>query len=245
MTRETVYGIHTVGEVLRRGRRGCHELLTSRSAKDAAFRSLLALARERGVPVRHVSRQEIENELPGRTHQGVALVADELPALALDAALEEIAVSDGTIWLALDGITDPHNLGAILRNAACFGATAVILTERRSAKASPLVQKIASGAAEIVPVIEEVNLNRAVRRLKREGFWVYGAALEGKPLDEVRFNGPLLLVIGAEGTGIRRKTREHADELVRIPQAADGVASLNASCASAVLLHEISRRLSG
>ena len=245
MTRETVYGIHATAEVLRRARRRCHEVLVGRSPKDAAVRSLLLLAKERGVPVRVVGKQEIERVAPGGNHQGVAVVADELPVLDLSKALAEIAVNDRTVWLALDRITDPHNLGAILRNAACFGATAVIVTERRSAKPTPLVQKIASGAAEVVPVVEEVNLNRAIGRLKEAGFWVYGAALEGRPLDEVRFNGPLLLVIGSEGEGIRRKTREHADELVRIPQAPDGVASLNASCASAVLLHEISRRLSG
>jgi 23S rRNA (guanosine2251-2'-O)-methyltransferase len=245
VTRETVYGVHTVTEVLRRGRRECHEVVTSRSAKDANVRALLALARERRVPVRTVSRQEVEQLLPGRNHQGIALVADTLPTLTLEEALADSTPTERTIWLALDEITDPHNLGAILRNAACFGAGAVVVTERRSARPTPLVQKIASGAAEIVPVVEEVNLNRTILRLKEERFWVYGAALEGKPLEDVRFNGPLLLVIGAEGAGIRKKTRQHADELVRIPQAADGVASLNASCASAVMLHEISRRLSG
>ena len=108
-----------------------------------------------------------------------------------------------------------------------------------------IVDERTGWAAEIVPVVTEGNLNRAITRLKQAGFWIYGAALEGRPLGEVRFNGPLLLVVGSEGEGIRRKTREHADELVRIPQAPGGVASLNASCATAVLLHEISRRFSG
>ena len=119
-----------------------------------------------------------------------------------------------------------------------------MVTHRRSAGLTPLVQKIASGAAEHVPVIEAGNLNQVIRTLKTRDFWVYGAAVEGTPISEVRVNGPAFLVVGSEGRGLRKKTSELADELVAIPQAPGGIASLNASCASAVLLHEFRQRLS-
>ncbi len=243
MTREFVYGIHPVRELLRRGVRPVRGLLIGRSPKDAEVKEILELARARGVEARIVGRDEIERRAPGGNHQGVALETDELPALTVEEALAQPGLSPQTIWVGLDEITDPHNLGAILRNAAAFGASALLVTERRSARLSPLVQKIASGAAEYVPVIEAVNLNQSLRLLKDANFWVYGAAAEGKPLDSVRVNGPCFLVIGSEGEGIRRRTRELCDELVAIPQAPGRVASLNASCASAVLLFEFARRL--
>ena len=240
---EIVYGVHPVLEVLRRGARNAREVLVGRSRKDPAGKEILTLARERGVPVTFAGKHDVELVAPGGNHQGVAIEVEVFPIRGVDEHLGLVAVDDRTIWLALDGITDPHNLGAILRNAACFGATAAIVTERRSAHVSPLVQKIASGATEYVPVLEEVNLGNAIDRLKREQFWIYGAAVEGTPLTDVAFHGPALLVVGAEGTGLRKSTRGRADELVAIPQAPGGVASLNASAACAVLLYEARRRL--
>jgi 23S rRNA (guanosine2251-2'-O)-methyltransferase len=241
MAREFVYGIHPVREVLRKGERRCRELLVGRSPKDAAVKEVIALARQRGVTVSIVARDEVARKAPGATHQGVVLDAEPLRVLHLEDALGELEIGEHTIWVGLDGITDPYNLGAILRNAACFGATAVLLTERRSAGLTPLVQKVASGAAEYVKVIEAVNLNQSIRKLKDAGFWVYGAAVEGQPIDRVPLHGPAFLVIGAEDTGIRRRTRELCDELAAIPQAPGGVASLNASAASAVLLYAARR----
>jgi 23S rRNA (guanosine2251-2'-O)-methyltransferase len=243
METEIVYGVHPVREVLRRGARRGVEVLVGRSRKDPAVKEILGLARERGVPVRFAGKQDVERVAPGGNHQGVAIEVEALAVRGVEEHLAETAVDERTIWLALDGITDPHNLGAILRNAACFGAGAVIVTERRSAHVSPLVQKIASGATEHVPVLQETNLGTAIDRLKRERFWVYGAAVEGTALPDVAFHGPALLLVGAEGTGLRKSTRGRADELVAIPQAPGGVASLNASAASAVLLYETRRRL--
>ncbi len=242
---EVVFGVHPVREVLRVGKRRIRDLWTARSPRDAAIREILALARERGVAVHPVSKEEVERRAPRRGHQGVAIRVEPLETPVLAEALEVLPRGEGTIWVGLDGITDPHNLGAILRNAACFGAGAVLLPDRRSAGLTPLVQKIASGAAEHVPVVAAGNLNQAVRRLQEEGFRVYGAAPEGKPVGEVRIHTPALLLIGSEGRGLRRRTRELTDELVAVPQAPGGVASLNASCALAVLLHEFRRRRGG
>jgi 23S rRNA (guanosine2251-2'-O)-methyltransferase len=238
--KETVFGVHPVTEVLRKGRRPCRVVLVGRSSKDAAVKEVLALARERGVEVRFVGKDEIEEKAPGGNHQGILVETEPLPIYAVEEALGS---GDNRLWLGLDQITDPHNLGAILRNAACFGAGAVVITERRSAAPTPLVQKIASGAAEHVRIVDAGNLNQAIRKLKDRGYWVYGAAGEGKPLPMVRLNEPTFLIIGAEGTGIRRRTRELCDELVAIPQAPGAVSSLNASCASAVLLYWAAREL--
>jgi 23S rRNA (guanosine2251-2'-O)-methyltransferase len=241
--RETVFGVHPIREILRHGARTAHGLVTSRPKKDVLIREVLDLARDRGVAVGFVTRQEIERRFPGENHQGIGLEVDALTTLDLDDALGTIAVDQQTIWVALDEITDPHNLGAIIRSAASFGATAVLTTERRSAGVTPLVQKIASGATEYVGVVVVGNLGQAIQRLKAQGFWIYGAALEGDPLPAVRFAGPALLVIGAEGRGLRKSVRAAADRLVAIPKAEGGVASLNASCATAVLLYELRRHL--
>jgi 23S rRNA (guanosine2251-2'-O)-methyltransferase len=243
MVREMVFGVHPVMEVLRCGRRRAHEFYCGRSPKDAGIRKILSLARAAGVKVQQVDKEKIETLAPRMSHQGVVLDVDRLETLSLDDALNDLPRSKETIWLALDEVTDPQNFGAILRNAACFGAAAVMVTDRRSAGLTPLVQKIASGAAEHVPVIEAGNLNQSIRKLKTKDFWVYGAAVEGAPITEVSVNGPAFLLIGSEGRGLRKKTRELSDELVAIPQAPGGVASLNASCACAVLLHEFRQRI--
>jgi len=243
MSTEVLYGVHPVREVLRRGARPCVRLTVGRSREDPVAKEIAALAREAGVEVRWTTKEDVERRLPGGNHQGLLLRAEVVPPADLEGALAELRVSERSIWLALDRITDPHNLGAVTRNAACFGAQALLTTERHSAKASPLVQKIASGATEYVRAVVEKNLNRSIERLRREGFWIYGAAGEGRPLAEVDFRGPALLVIGAEDRGLRPGTRKIADELVAIPQAPGGVASLNASAASAVLLYEVRRRL--
>ena len=237
---EIVYGVHPVREVLQRGTRRSEVLFVSRSTKDASIKEVLSLARGAGVEVRFVGKDEVERLAPGGNHQGIAVRTEEFPLFVLEEAL---GANPGKLWLGLDQITDPHNLGAILRNAACFGASTVVVTERRSARPTPLVQKIASGAAEYLRIVEAVNLNQSIRKLKDAGFWVYGAAAEGKPLPQVSLNDPAFLIIGAEGAGIRRRTRELCDELVAIPQAPGAVSSLNASCASAVMLFWASQQL--
>jgi len=243
METEVVFGVHPIREVLRKGARECHELVVGRSKKDPAAKEILSLARQRKVPFRFGTKQEVERMAPGGNHQGFALVAAALRERELTEFLSTAEVNRRTLWIGLDGITDPHNLGAVIRNAACFGAAAVVLPQRDSARLTPLVQKIASGATEHVPVVQAPSVNHAIRQLRDEGFFVFAAATEGVPLPEIAFRGPALVLIGAEGRGLKRRTREIADERVAIPQAPGGVASLNASAAAAVMLYQVRRAL--
>ncbi|MEN8150414.1 MAG: 23S rRNA (guanosine(2251)-2'-O)-methyltransferase RlmB [Planctomycetota bacterium] len=243
METEIVFGVHPVREVLSAGKRTAHELVVGRSSKDPAAKDILKLARQKKIPYRIAGRQDVEKMAPGGNHQGFALVADALEERELEAFLSTADTGRKAIWIGLDGVTDPHNLGAVIRNAACFGATAVVLPQRDSARLSPLVQKIASGATEYMPVVQAPSINHSIRRLREDGFFVFAAALEGIPLPDLVFEGPAYVLIGAEGRGLKRKTREMADERVAIPQAPGGVASLNASAAAAVMLYEVRRCL--
>ena len=238
-----IFGVHTALEILQGASRKVHRLYLRRKSGDPRTEKLISLARARGIEVRAVADDVLERLAGGGNHQGVILEAEAPPVLRLEDVLpKEGEAAKSEVWLGLDELTDPHNLGAILRSAACFGASTVLLPERRSVQLTPTVQKAASGALEKVKIVSIVNLNQAVLALKERGFWVYGAALEGKPLGQVSFSGPVLLLIGSEGEGLRQKTKEHCDELVRIPQSEGGVESLNASCACAVLLYEIARQ---
>jgi 23S rRNA (guanosine2251-2'-O)-methyltransferase len=230
-------------EAVRSPKRNCLQLYVSQNKHGSLSEKIVEAAKKRKIQIIFSKDDHLDRLANGGHHQGVLLKADPPPSLELFEALEQHPPTSSTMWLAIDEITDPHNLGAILRNASCLGAGAVILPERRSAPITPTVERTASGAADRVPIVDVVNLNQAILKLKEKKFWVYGAALEGKPLPEVQFAGPALLVIGSEGEGLREKTRAHCDELVRIPQAPGGVESLNASCASAVLLYEVARRL--
>ena len=147
-----------------------------------------------------------------------------------------------TVWAGLDGITDPMNLGAIIRSAACLGVSTVILPERRSAGLTPTAHKAASGALERVNVVEVVNLNQTILKLKKKGFWIYGMDMGGQPLPRVDFTLPAFILIGSEGEGLHAKTREHCDVIVSIPQK-DGVESLNAGNAAAIVFYELSKKL--
>lgn len=242
MAAELLYGINTAEEVLKAGRRRVLRLLVSRDEKSRRVNELAALARKAGVRVEFCDPRALERLAAGGNHQGVVLEAEPPRKLSLEEALASEKDLKRTVWAALDGITDPMNLGAIVRSAACLGVSTVILPERRSASLTGAAQKTASGAAERVNVVEVVNLNQTVIKLKEKGFWVYGMDMGGKPLPQVDFTLPALVIIGSEGEGLHQKTREHCDEIVSIPQKG-GVESLNASNAAAVVFYELSKRI--
>jgi 23S rRNA (guanosine2251-2'-O)-methyltransferase len=242
MPTEILFGINTAEEILNAGRRKVVRLLVSRKESGQRVNALAGLARSKGVTVEFCDARVLEKIAKGLVHQGVIIEAEPPKKVNLDGALELEKDLKHTVWAALDGITDPMNLGAIIRSAACFGVSTVILPERRSAGLTPSAQKAASGAVERVNVVEVVNLNQTILKLKEKGFWVYGLDMGGKPLTKVEFSLPAFIIIGSEGEGLHQKTGEHCDEIVAIPQRG-GVQSLNASNAAAVVFYELSKKI--
>ena len=240
-----LWGKHAVEEAVRGGGRKIRELWILHKSEGAQIADLVRMAREVGAKVRWVSRAELDRVSQSGAHQGFAVMTDERAAKGIDELLDSLTDADkqSLVLVALDQIQDPHNLGAIARSAVCLGAKALLLTERNSVHVTPAAVQASAGAIERIPVYNVGNLSQTLAQLKERGLWIYGADMSGKPAWEVRLNAPMVLVIGSEGSGIRRLVGDVCDEIVRIPQAAQGVASLNASCAASVLLYEIARQL--
>jgi 23S rRNA (guanosine2251-2'-O)-methyltransferase len=232
-----LYGRHAVEAALANPRRSCHRLLAT---ADAIAR-LGAAAQRAGIEVSVVEREAIDRLFgAGAVHQGLALSVAPLPAFDLR---RTCAPEPGAnVVLVLDQINDPHNLGAILRSAAAFDARAVILPARRSAELGGAVAKAASGALDLVPVVEVVNLARALEELAALGYWrvALDAAATATP-DEVPAADNLALVLGAEGSGLRRLVRERCDVAVRLPIAPQ-MPSLNVSVACGIALYALAER---
>lgn len=240
-SRRAVHGIHPVRELLRAGR-PVHEVLVALSrGQGGAVEEIVALASAAGVAVRHTDDDELERLAPGAVHQGVIALAPPFPLVDIDRLLAHAAASGrAPLLVAVDGVTDPHNLGSIARTAEAVGAHGLILPDRRSAPVTPVVEKAAAGALAHLPVAGVTNLVRALELLGKAGVWSVGldgeadATLAGHPLA----SGPVVLVVGAEGGGLTRLVRERCDALVRLPMHGR-VGSLNASVAAAVALYTL------
>ncbi|NHA14760.1 23S rRNA (guanosine(2251)-2'-O)-methyltransferase RlmB [Thioalkalivibrio sp. XN279] len=236
-TRELAWGLHPVREVLQRAPERVLELWALGGRADARMAEVLALAEAQGVRCQFVPRETLDGMAGGGVHQGV--VARLAPAAPLDENdLYELLdrLQEPPFLLVLDGVQDPHNLGACLRTADAAGAHAVIVPKDRAAGLTPAARKAAAGAAETVPLVQVVNLARCLRALKERGIWVAGAEAGGQPAFEADLSGPLALVLGAEGAGLRRLTREHCDLLLSLPMKG-AVESLNVSVAAGILLY--------
>ncbi len=242
MASEILYGINTAEEIIKAGRRRVLRLVIARTEKGARVNDLAALARASGVNVEFCDPKLLDKLAAGGNHQGVLLEAEPARRLTVEDALGREKDLKKTVWAALDGITDPMNLGAIVRSAACLGVSTVILPERRSAGMNAAAQKTASGAVERVNVVEVVNLNQTIIKLKEKGFWIYGMDMGGQALPKVDFTLPAFVIIGSEGAGLHQKTREHCDVIVSIPQKG-GVESLNAGNAAAIVFYELSKKI--
>jgi 23S rRNA (guanosine2251-2'-O)-methyltransferase len=242
MKDEIIYGINPVTEALR-GSRRAFELFAAGGASDRRLEKILALAAERGVPVRQREKGDLARLCGTDHHQGVALRVEPFPYADLGAALDRWRSSgEPGLLLVLDGIQDPHNLGALVRTAACAGAHGVIIPKDRAAGVTPAVEKAAAGATETIPLVRVANIAQTLDELKTAGFWVFGSAGEvSGALYDQDFTGHVALVIGGEGEGIRPLVRKKCDGLVAIPLAG-GVGSLNASVAGGVLLFEVVRQ---
>ena len=251
MARSHVGGLHSVKALLKGDVARVERLLVQAGRRDARVRGLRELAGRHGVPVAEVGRDELDRLTDGLEHQGVAA---SLRASAVDAAppkdllallVERDADAPPPLVLVLDEVQDPHNLGACLRSADAAGVDAVVIPSDNSCGLTPVVRKVASGAAETVPLYRVRNLQRTLGELQLAGLWIYGAAGEADaPLWSLDLRGPAAIVMGAEGSGLRRLTRERCDSLFAIPMAGS-VSSLNVSVAAGIALFETRRQRAG
>lgn len=235
-----LFGQHPVTEAIRNPMRKIQRLVRVGGTEGEP---LDTRSTERPLPPwEPIDRHQLEQLLPeGAVHQGIAARVAPLPELDLLDICEQAAGRENAVVVILDQVTDPHNVGAILRSATAFGALAVILTERHAAPESGTLAKSASGALEHVPLVRVGNLARAMEQLKEGGFWLAGLAAEGKTsLAGAKLSGKVGLVMGAEGSGLRRLTRDHCDLLVRLPTGG-AINHLNVSNAAAVALYELAR----
>ena len=241
-----LYGIHPVLAALANPRRRAVRILLTQDAEASigARLDVLSQSHPNGLPKAEIlTRESIDRILPrGAVHQGVAAQVQGLDDTDIEDICRATEGQDNARVVILDQVTDPHNVGAVIRSAAAFGAAAVILPERNSPGDGGVLAKAASGALERVPLVRVVNLARALSRLKQAGFWCVGLDADAQtPINESDLSGKVALVLGAEGEGLRRLTREHCDLMVRIP-ISRGIESLNVSNAAAVVLYELARR---
>jgi 23S rRNA (guanosine2251-2'-O)-methyltransferase len=228
-------GIHPVAEALR-ARRPLDRVLVAQGAGGPRLQEIIDLARRASVPVRFETRTSLDRLAGTPAHQGVIAMGAARQYSDLDAVL------GAELLVVLDGVEDPHNLGAILRTANAAGAGAVIIPERRAAGLTDVVAKAAAGALEHVPVVRVTNINRALESMKQGGYWIYGLDENGPELyDETAFARPTAIVLGGEGKGLHEQVRKHCDVLLRIPMAGK-ISSLNVSVATGVVLFEWKRR---
>jgi 23S rRNA (guanosine2251-2'-O)-methyltransferase len=245
---EVLYGLHPVSEALKAGRRRFDHVLVARERADdrgdSRIGRLIAQCREAGVRVREETREQLTLTAKTPTHQGVVALVRPQESLSLEDlfASDPAGKNPARLLLALDGVEDPQNLGALLRVADGAGVDGIILTERRSAPLSPAAVKASAGAAEHLRIARVVNLVRALEELKRRNLWIVGLDERGTAAyDQFDFSGDLVIVLGREGAGLHDLVRRTCDHLLRIPMAG-AVSSLNVSAAGAVVLYEAARQ---
>ena len=244
---DAAYGYHAVESLIRREPRRVAALHVQADRQDKRMQALCELSRNQGVPVLSCSKPELDALVSGR-HQGVVAVLDpaagaEAGGLMSEADLSELLSRETVpLILILDGVTDPHNLGACLRSADAAGVTAVIFPKDKNADVNDVARKVASGAAETVPWVRVTNLARTIESLKQAGVWVIGTDGDAEvTLYEQDLSGPCAMVLGSEGAGMRRLTRDLCDFVVKLPMAGS-VSSLNVSVAAGVCLFEAVRQ---
>jgi 23S rRNA (guanosine2251-2'-O)-methyltransferase len=243
MKERWIYGFHAVKARLRTAPASVKELWLDEGRRDTRMRDLLALAEGRGISAKLTDGDRLDKMVGGARHQGVVAKVETLPqAHSLEEVLE--GIEGPPLIVLLDGVTDPHNLGAVLRSADAFGAHAVIAPKDRAVSLNATVEKVACGAAETVPYLMVTNLTRSLNELKEHEVWTVAADAEApRTLVQVDAKAGIAWVLGAEGAGLRRLTRENCDDAVRIP-IEGSVESLNVSVSAAICLYETFRQRS-
>lgn len=239
---EKIFGIHAIESLLERAPEKIIQLFLQKGREDKKFYNLEKLASNAGIKIQTVDKKKMDDWVKGN-HQGVIAEVKVFDAvLNEDQLLSLVESKKDLLLLILDGVTDPHNLGACLRTADAAGVDAVVIPKDRSASLTPVVRKVACGAAEVVPLVKVTNLARFLSQLKSLNVWIIGTS--GDTQDELyktKFSGATALVMGAEGNGMRRLTRENCDQVIKIPMSGS-VSSLNVSVATGVCLFEIVRQ---
>jgi 23S rRNA (guanosine2251-2'-O)-methyltransferase len=229
-------GVHPVREALRAGR-PLDRVLIAKGAASPRIQEIIELCRTNSVPVRFEPRELLDRTSKGVSHQGVIALGAAHSYVELKEAIE-----GARLIVVLDGVEDPHNLGAIIRTAHAAGANAVVVPERRAAPLTETVSRAAAGALEHLPIVRVVNVSQTLEKLKESGFWIYGLDERGPEMyDQVEYAAPTAIVLGGEGKGLHSGVQKHCDILVRIPMTG-AVSSLNVSVAAGVVLFEWRRR---
>lgn len=245
MTEQYVYGVHAVAALLANPHRTTKMLYINQDRIDTRMQDLLNLALQNHIPVERLSAQKMNQRFADVVHQGVVASAGKLPEY-VEADLERLLESSKQpcLILILDGVTDPHNLGACLRSADAAGVDFVIIPKDKNAGITPVVSKVACGAAESIPLVRVTNLARAMDVIKQQGVWIYGAAGEADAsVYNLDCKTSIALVMGAEDKGMRHLTRQQCDGLFSLPMVGT-VTSLNVSVATGICLYEVLRQRS-
>ena len=238
---ELIYGLHAVESLLKHNPVAVLQLWLQRGRRDKRLHNIARLAEKHRIHVETIAADKLDKKLPGAVHQGV--IASVRPVAANSVSLEQLCERDRLLLLVLDAVQDPHNIGACLRTADAVGADAVIVSKNRSPGLTAVVRKVSSGAADSVPFVQVSNLARSLQMLREHGVWIVGAAGDADcSLYDCEVGAKTALVMGSEGKGMRRLTREHCDQLVSIPMRGS-VESLNVSVATGVCLYHIRQQM--
>ncbi|MBO6305056.1 MAG: 23S rRNA (guanosine(2251)-2'-O)-methyltransferase RlmB [Selenomonadaceae bacterium] len=238
---DIIYGRNAVTEALKSGR-SFNKVVVALGNLGGDIKNITALAKEKGIPIERAEMKRMDKITQGERHQGVIAYVSPVEYKTLEDILEIAKEkNEQPFILLLDEITDPHNLGAIIRSAEAMGAHGILLPKRRSAKLNETVAKTSAGAVNYVAVAQIGNAAQTVENLKKEGFWTVGADMAGENIENADLTLPTLLVIGSEGKGIGRLLKEKLDILVKIPMTGK-INSLNASVAAGILIYEVMKR---
>lgn len=236
-----IEGRNPVIEALKNNRE-IDKIMVNKAAKEGSIKKIIAMARDNKVTVQQVDRHKLDEMSESHAHQGVIALISEYRYYELDEVMEiPKKKGEDPFFIILDGVTDPHNLGSIIRTADAVGAHAVIIPKRRSAHITPVVAKASAGAVEYVPVCKVTNVVNAIKTLKDNGLWIAAVDMDGDTFYQQNLSGALALVVGSEGSGISRLVKENCDFTVSMPMSGN-VTSLNASVAGGILLYEVFRQ---
>lgn len=234
-------GKNPVRELLNSGAT-IEKISVENGSRDAEVRALVQIARDKGIKVDYVDRRGLENVSDTNHHQGIIAFYTEFKYADLNEVISKTkAEGKDLLFVILDEVLDPHNLGAVIRVAECAGATGVIIPARRSATVNETVIRTSAGATAYVPVIKVSNLNQTIEELKKQNVWVYAADMDGSPMTKTNLKGDIALVIGGEGSGVHALTRKNCDGIISIPMFGK-VNSLNASVSAGIVLYEAVRQ---